>query len=114
MTAGAPRSGRPYPYTPTATTAAGQKLDRFLTEAVNELGAKKMPEGKPTNLADAMRAVTRAAEAVRSQALAKAEQMRADIEDNGALVLKKMDDIHQGAMSEMNAVLGNERAGDQG
>jgi predicted transcriptional regulator len=114
MTAGTPQSGRPYPYKPTATTAAGQKLDRFLTEAIDDLGAKKMPDGKPTSLREAMQAVTRAAEAVRSQALDKAERMRTDIESNGALVLKKMDDIHQDAMSELNAVLGNERAGDQG
>lgn len=114
MTAGTPASGRPYPYKRPATTAAGQKLDRFLTEAIDDLGAKKMPEGKPTSLADAMRAVTRAAEAVKSQALEKAEQMRADIETNGALVLRKMDTIHQETMSELNAVLGNERAGDQG
>ncbi|WP_049820080.1 hypothetical protein [Bradyrhizobium japonicum] len=112
MTAGAPRSGRPYPYRPPA--AAGQKLDRFLTEAIDDLGAKKMPDGKPTSLREAMQAITAAADTVRSQALAKAEQMRADIETNGALALRKMDAIHQEAMDELNAVLGNERAGDQG
>lgn len=114
MTAGTPRSGRPYPYQRPASTAAGQKLDRFLTEAIDDLGAKKMPEGKPTSLADAMQAIKAAADTVRSQALAKAEQMRADIETNGALALRKMDAIHQEAMNELNAVLGNERAGDQG
>lgn len=111
MAAGTPPSGRPYPYTPPAAPAAGEKLDRFLTEAITDLGVKKMPD-KPTNLAEAMQAIKAAAEVVRVQALAKAEQMRADIESNGALVLKKMDDLHRDTMDELNAVLGNERAGD--
>jgi hypothetical protein len=113
MPAGAGQSGRPYPYTP---SAAGQKLDRFLTEAIDDLGAKNMPDtdSKTTSLADAMQAIKAAAETVKSQALQKAEQMRSDIEANGALALKKLDTIHQDAMAELSAVLGNERAGDQG
>lgn len=114
MTAGAPRSGRPYPYRP--TTAAGQKLDRFLTEAIDDLGAKKMPDEKPAigSLAEAMQAVTAAAYAVKDQAIRKAIDMRDDIEANGALVMKKLDAVHKQALDDMSAVLGNERAGDQG
>lgn len=114
MSAGAGQSGRPYPYTPKPPTAAGEKLDRFLTEAITDLGAKNMPDEKPAigSLAEAMQAVTAAAYAVKAQAIKKAIDMRDDIEANGALVMKKLDDVHQQALSDMSAVLGNERAGD--
>ncbi|MCA1458084.1 hypothetical protein I6F35_33665 [Bradyrhizobium sp. BRP22] len=122
MSAGAGISGRPYPYTPPTAAAnpapvtAGEKLDQFLGDAINELGAKKMPEtdAKPATLAEAMQAIKDAANDVKQQALQQAEQMRRDINDNGALVLKKMQTMHQDAIAELNAVLGNERAGDEG
>lgn len=97
-------------------TPAGEKLDQFLTQAVNDLGGKDMPEiGAKASIGSIkglLAEVKSVAEAAKNDVASALKAMAADIEANGKLVAQKVRQEHEETMAAFNELLGNERAGD--
>lgn len=99
------------------TMAASRALDRMLEKAATEIKGMPGPgAGKSVReiLASANAEVASALTEFAQMVSDKKKAMAADIRANGALVVKKMSDDHDEAMTAFGDMLGNERAGDEG
>jgi len=78
-----------------------------------ETGAKSGVQSLGDTMAQIQKMVADSVGRVQQKMLAQGAKMAKDLEANGDLVVKKMDDQHQEAMTQFNDLLGNERAGDE-
>lgn len=91
---------------------ASRKLDRMLTEATKELKMPGIGAGKSVReiLEQSKQEVRGALDDFAKMVTAKNREMAQDIRENGALVIRKMDDDHQEAREAFTEMLGNEVA----
>lgn len=73
-----------------------------------EIGSKRAL----SPLKEALLGVRRAADTAAQAIVDQARKQASEIEENGKLVVKKMDVEHQESMEMFNEILGNERAED--
>lgn len=98
---------------------ASRRLEGFLNDAIKELGgsvadvgAKKGVQSLSETMAEVKAMIAGSLDRSKAKIIQQGQKMAAELEANSDLVVQKMEEHHQDAMTQFNDLLGNERAGD--
>jgi len=77
-----------------------------------DTGAKQGIQSLNDVMAEIKDMLSNSMNGVKAQMLEQGKRMASEYQENGQLVVKKMQEQHDDAMHQFNDLLGNERAGD--